>query len=115
MGDFIDIWWKMEMLKTVTDMNQRNQMMSDIKADPNYEKWRKSEADKLAQENKELKEQLAAVDSAKAESVSTTPTDTASSAPVKKSGGLGWFWWLVIFCGIAGLGWWGWRRLNKNW
>jgi len=94
----------------MTDMNQRNQVMSDIKADPNYEKWRKSEADKLAQENKELKEQLAAVDSAKAESVSTTPTSTASAAPVKKSSGWSWFWWFLIIGGLAGGAWWFLRR-----
>lgn len=106
-SDFIDIWWKMEMLKAVTNQHERDQISRDIKSDPNYERWRKEEAEKLSKENADLKAQLAAVDNSGNVVQTATPVETA---PVKKKSSWSWFWWLLGLGSLGGAAWWFVRR-----
>jgi len=56
-ANMINLWYQMEMLKTIQDVNERQRIMMEMKSDPNYNKW-KSEAAAQAAENKILKEEL---------------------------------------------------------
>lgn len=100
-NDFFDLWWKLELLKTIQDSNERDRITREMRSDPNYYKW-KAEADKVAAENKELKAQLAS-----AEAVQATE-DGLTIKPTKKSSH--WFLWLLGILAICGIGYTVYRR-----
>lgn len=92
-GEMVDFWYKMEMLRTMRDMNERNRIMSEMKYDPNYEKW-KREAQTQAENNPELKKDLDGIDK---EMVSINQVQQ----PVKKKSGISW---MTILFMLAVLG-----------
>ena len=94
-NDFFDLWWKIELLKTIQDNHERDRLVREMRSDPNYYKW-KAEADKVAAENKELKEQLATADAVKA------TDDGLTINPTKKSSH--WFLWFLGILAACGIG-----------
>jgi hypothetical protein len=56
-ASMFDIWWKFQLLDTLTDRRERDNVIKELRNNPEYEKW-KEEAGNLSKENVELKEKL---------------------------------------------------------
>lgn len=94
---YLALWWQMEMLESIHDRNERDALMRQMQANPEYGNWR-NEANKLAGENAALKAQLNHVDHPD-QAVTVSAAETGS--PAKKSGSH-WFLWILLICAIGG-------------
>ena len=54
---FFDLWWKMELLDSISGRHERDSVIREIRSSPDYAKW-KEEAARLSGENSELKGKL---------------------------------------------------------
>lgn len=105
-AQYVNLIYQIEMLKTISDMQQRQALMAQIQQDPNYAKW-KAENSQLANENAELKKQLAEIDA--------TPVsydDQEPAKPVKK--GSNFWWWVFGIAALGGFGYIGYRLIKIN-
>jgi hypothetical protein len=94
-ADMVDFWYKMEMLKTMHDINERQRIMMEMRSDPKYAQW-KAEAKTQAEKNPELKKDLDGVDNEMV-SVEKSIAYQSVAKPNKRS----MFWsWVLIFVAI---------------